>query len=92
MNNYQYDDLTTMYLDKKYWIHLAHQGSCPTIAAPLWCMFTLLPPIGRRWLLLSVSVRAGNGGILLVVVRAIRLPSVVVQIQALLTAQRAGIS
>jgi hypothetical protein len=33
MNNYQYDDLTTMYLDEGDWIHLAHQGGRPTMAA-----------------------------------------------------------
>jgi hypothetical protein len=55
-------------------------------------VFIVLPPIRRIWLLLSVSARAGNGGILLVVVRAIPLLSVVGQIQALLTTQRAIIS
>jgi hypothetical protein len=31
MNNYKYDDLTTMFLPKKDWIHLAHEGGCRTM-------------------------------------------------------------
>jgi hypothetical protein len=32
MNNYKYDDLTTMYLPKEDWIHLAHEGGRRTMA------------------------------------------------------------
>jgi hypothetical protein len=31
MNNYKYDDLTTMYLPKEDWIHLAHEGGRRTM-------------------------------------------------------------
>jgi hypothetical protein len=124
MNNYKYDDLTTMYLDKENWIHQAHKGRRATMTIvkllqpiakrtrsqlailqrhvelmksipsdyarfrrqhgpsafnvlqmlqlvapflPLRSVFTLLRVIGRNWMLLSVSARAGNDGILIVV-------------------------
>jgi hypothetical protein len=31
MNHYKYDDLTTMFLPKEDWIHLAHEGGCRTM-------------------------------------------------------------
>jgi hypothetical protein len=31
MNNYKYDDLTTMFLPEEDWIHLAHEGGCRTM-------------------------------------------------------------
>jgi hypothetical protein len=31
MNNYKYDDMTTMFLPKKDWIHLAHKGGRRTM-------------------------------------------------------------
>jgi hypothetical protein len=153
MNNYKYNDLTTMFLTENDWIQLAHEGGRRTMVdgdqaaektpqpiakrtysrvakslkhialmkfipklhyfsrqhaqsvfnatqmsqlgvlfSLLQSLFMLLPPIGRRWLLINVSARDVNDGILLVVVIAIRLPSVVVQILVLLIAQRAGIS
>jgi hypothetical protein len=33
MNNYQYGELSTTYLEVKDWIHLAHGGGGPTMAA-----------------------------------------------------------
>jgi hypothetical protein len=48
MNNYQYDELTTTYLDKKDWIHLAHECGRPTMAAVDQAGEKPLQPIAMR--------------------------------------------